>query len=81
MVLRVFCATLGLLLGALESFFGGSWAPLGCSWGSLGSFSGTKRPFWAPLAALLTPSVAHIFFSDVIVLLFDLLGVDFGLPR
>ena len=81
MVLKVFGATTGLLLGALENLFGGSWAPLGCSWGSLGSFSGAKRPSWAPLAALLKPSVAHIFFSDVFVLLFDPLGVDVELPR
>ena len=81
MVLRAFWASLELLLGALAGLFGVSWAPLGCSEGSLGGFSGAKRPSWAPLAALLTPSVAHIFFSDVFVLLFAPLGVDFKLPR
>ena len=74
MVLRVFWATLGLLLGALERLFGGSRAPLGCSWESLGSFSGAKRQYWAPLAALLTASLAQIFFPDVFVLSLTLLG-------
>ena len=81
MVLKAFWASLGLLVGALEGFLGGSWTPLGCFWGSLRSFSGAKRPSWAPLADLLKPSVAQIFFSDVFVLLFDPLGVDFELPR
>ena len=33
------------------------------------------------LGALLTVSLAQIFFQDVFVLLFDPLGVDFELPR
>ena len=42
------------------------------------------RDFGAPgqlLGALLTHSLTLIFFSDVFVLLFDPLGVDFELPR
>ncbi len=48
---------------------------------SLGRANRDIGASWELLAALLTPSLANIFLSDVIVLLFDSLGVDIVFPR
>ena len=44
---------------------GASWASLGCSWESLGSFSGAKEPSWAPLGCSCCPSF-RLFSLDLL---------------
>ena len=54
-------------------------------WGAQNLLAGLMdRDFgalWELLGALLTASLAQIFFQDVFVLLFEPFGVDFELPR
>ena len=94
MVLTASESSLGPLLGTLGGLLEASSAPsgpLGVLLEPLGAVLGTHNhptgprhrnfgAFWEHLAALLTPYLTLIFFQDVLVLLFEPLGVHSELP-